>query len=295
MKSVKLTSYLFINAFLFLSGIIAILVAIILGGILVQPLLESIGVGLLAASMVNLLDRFFKVEEKKEIAPPPPPAKEEKIILAAYKRCNTPTEILDQKFHAEKVDIVGITLNHAIEDLTKGGGKQIIENLLFHNLQLRLFLVHPNAEYLKQRAIEDKDKHEKLVHRQQEAIKECEVFYKHLLKRYEEEKSKGRLDTRFTGMLQIKLLDFCPYMSIFRINDDRIYWGLYTSGETGLNMPLYLTTSERDPNLYAQLHNHIHGLMDLDTKYPDLVHMTNMDPPEFVQKVYDDAMRGYQP
>ena len=177
------------------------------------------------------------------------------------------------------MDIIGITLNHAVEELTKNGGKQIIENLLFHNLQLRLFMVHPHSEYLKQRAVEDNDDYIDLVNRQIETINGCVKFYHLLKKRYDAEKKAGRLDTRFTGTLQIKLLDFCPYISVFRINDDQIYWGLYTSGVTGLNMPLYQTTTKRDPSLYAQLHDHIHGLTDRDKKYPDLISMTNVGAP----------------
>jgi hypothetical protein len=290
MIKIKLPNYLFINTLLFAGGIIVLLVGIILQGALVRPLLESIGIGLVAASAVNLLDRFFSVEAPSALPVPPLPSPKEKIVLAAYKRSLTPPEILDLKFSAAKVDIIGVTLNHAVGDLTKDGGKQIIENLLFHNLQLRLFLVHPGSAYLKQRAIEDKDDYEKLVKRQVDTLKECEKFYQLLHKRYEFAKKRGKLDTRFTGSLQIKLLDFCPYISIFRINDDKIYWGLYTSGATGLNLPLFLTTTERDPDLYAQLHDHIHGLMDRDTRYPDLMYMTNVGEPILDQKVYQSAI-----
>ncbi|MDR3576178.1 MAG: hypothetical protein P4L50_20105 [Anaerolineaceae bacterium] len=290
MKKVKLTNFLYINIILFAFGIIAILIGIILGGTLVLPLLEAVGTGLIAASGVNLLDRYFSVEMPSVPPLPPPPGLGEKVVLAATKRCLTSPDILNSKFSAAKVDIIGVTLNHALEELTKDGGKQIIENLLFHNLQLRLFLVHPASAYLKQRAEEDNDNYEKLVQRQIASVKECEKFFQLLKKRYLIEKGKGRLDTRFTGSLHIKLLDFCPYISVFRINDDKIYWGLYTSGATGLNLPLFLTTTERDPDLYAQLHDHIHGLMEHDSKYPDLIYMTNLGEPVLVEKVLNTVM-----
>ena len=62
MIKIKLPNYLFINALLLAVGIIAILLSIIYGGPVVRPVLESIGIGLLAAAAVNLLDRFFSVE-----------------------------------------------------------------------------------------------------------------------------------------------------------------------------------------------------------------------------------------
>ncbi len=279
MFKVKMPHYMLINLLLLALGIIVILIGIIQGAVW-RPLLESIGIGLLAAAAVNMIDRIFEVEKTESVPVPPQPTVGEKIVLAAYKRCLTPPEIHNLKFTASKVDIVGITLNHAVEELIKDEGKQIIENLLFHNLQLRLFMMHPCSPYLQQRIIEDNDNEIDFMNRQREAVKGCVRFYELLKKRYDAEKRKGKLDTRFVGSLQIKLLNFCPYMSIFRINDDRIYWGLYTSGATGLNLPLYLTTTERDPSLYAQLHDHIHGLMDRDTTYDDLVMMANVSAPK---------------
>lgn len=281
MVKVKTPHYLLINILLLALGVIIILVAIIQGSTY-QPLLESVGIGLLAAAAVNIVDRIFEVEkpEAVKIQPPPQPHPNEKIVLAANKRCLTPPEIHDLKFTASKVDIIGITLNHAVGELIRDEGKEIIENLLFHNLQLRLFMMHPCSPYLQQRIIEDNDKEVDFMIRQREAILGCVRFYELLKKRYDLEQRKRKLDTRFVGSLQIKLLNFCPYISIFRINDDRIYWGLYTSGATGLNLPLYLTTTERDPGLYAQLHDHIHGLMDRDKTYDDLVTMANLSAPK---------------
>lgn len=292
MFKVKTPHYMLINLLLLALGIIVILFGIIQGSTY-RALLESIGIGLLAAAAVNLFDRLFKVEEPDSLPVPPAPLPGERVVLAAYKRCLTPPEIHALKFSASKVDIVGITLNHAIEELVKNEGKQIIENLLFHNLQLRLFMVHPCSPYLHQRAIEDNDDYDALVNRQMAAIRGCVRFYELLKKRYDAEMSRGKLDTRFVGSLKIKLLNFCPYMSIFRINDDRIYWGLYTSGATGLNLPLYLTTTDRDPGLYAQLHDHIHGLMDRDTLYSDLVWMNGVSAPKLDLKVLTGAGLTY--
>lgn len=252
-----------------------------------RSLLEAIGIGLFAAGAVNLLDQSLGVELPPPPPPPPPqPSAKERVILASYRRKDTAREILELKYNATKVDILGVTLNHALEEIVKDRKQTIIKNLLFHNLQLRLFLVHPNSSYLSQRAVEDNEDISLLVARQKATVAKCAEFYKLLRKRYDIEKRNGTLDTRLTGTLQIKLLDFCPYISIYRINEDRIYWGLYTSGTTGVNLPLFLTTPERDPELYAHLHDHIHGLMRRDQSYPDLVRMPSMGEPVLNEELF---------
>jgi hypothetical protein len=288
MIKLKFPYFIFVNLFLCLVGIVLILVGIIQGGEINQPLLESIGLGLIAAGVVNILDRSFSVEPTKQPpAAPPPPSAKEMIVLAAYKRSSTPPEIFDLKFDAVKVDVIGVTLNYVIDELQKSYGEKVISNLLNNNLQLRLFMVHPDSQFLKQRALEDCDSYERLRDRQVEAVEKCVKFFHKLNARYDVKK----VDTRFKGTLQIKLLDFCPYITIYRINDDRIYWGLYSSGTTGMNLPLFLTTPDRDPDLYGHLHDHIHGLIEHDTKYPDLVTMTKVGLPELNQAAHEQLLK----
>jgi hypothetical protein len=273
MIKLKFWFFIVVNVTLCLVGVISIQAGIINNGPLVRPLLDAIGIGLLAAGAVNILDRTLTLEP-----PPTPPAPVPRIEVVAEKRLATPQEILDLKYKAAKVDLIGVSLNHVFKELINDPRQGIIDRLLSHNLQLRLFILHPDSIYLEQRAREDKLDIAKLVERQRQAVRLCVDFYEQLRARYDSAKDLGILDTHMTGSLQIKLLDFCPYITIYRVDDD-IFWGLYTSHTTGVDLPLFKTSMNHDPGLYKHLHEHIHGLMDRDLKYPDLVSMPEMGEP----------------
>lgn len=285
-KSMKSKKVIFILANLVVAavGIICTLVGIIVGGAIARPLLESIGIGLLAAGAVNILDRTVTLEQ--------PPVPVQRIEVVAEKRNATPQEIHELKYTAAKVDLIGISLNHALKEFTSGPGqKRIIERLLNHNLQLRLFMVHPYSKYLEQRAHEDDVKLDELIEGQKNAVKLCVEFYERLSEAYDLSKKNNKLDTHMIGSLQIKLLDFCPYLTIYRLNEEDIYWGLYTSDKAGLNLPQFKTSASRDAALYRHLYQHIHGLMERDKKYPDLVYMRNFRRPVLDEKIKEDALK----
>jgi hypothetical protein len=202
------------------------------------------------------------------------------IEVVVNQRIATPQDILDLKYKAFKVDIVGVSLNHVLEELVENNGARIISRLLSHNLRLRLFMMHPNSPYLSQRAIEDNRPYDKMVERQKRNVELCVEFYNHLKSRYNDAKAAKMLDTHTLGSLQIKLLSFCPYISLYRIDEDLIFWGLYTSGKPGLELPLYKTSRSTDDMMYRHLHQHIYGLLERDKCYPDLVSMVSMGEPE---------------
>ena len=279
----QLKYFIAVNIALCLVGIVCILIGIILGGTLVRPILESIGIGLLAAGSVNILDRALTLE--------PPPIPSQRIEVVAEQRIAIPQEILDLKYRAVKVDIVGIRLTHVLEELINDPEQKIIERLLNHNLQFRLFMVHPHSVYLKQRAQEDSEAYEEIVKHQQHSVELCVQFYKQLNEAYDSILKNKKLNTHKTGILQIKLLEFCPYVSIYRIDEEEIYWGLYTSDKAGVNLPLFKTLANRDMLLYRHLHQHIHGLMERDRKYPDLASMPRLGPPIMAEDVVDGALK----
>lgn len=268
----RMKYFIAVNVGLAIFGAFLIAIGIIDGEKLRRPLLEALGTGLVAAAAINILDRALTIEQ--------PPSQPTRIEVVAEKRIATPQKIYDLKYDTSKVDIIGISLNHVFEELVNDPAQRIIDRLLRHNLQLRLFFMHPDATFLIQRAREDNWDHKDIIERQKRAVKLCQVFYEQLRAAYDAALNARVLNTHQTGSLQIKLLDFCPYITIYRIGEEEIYWGLYTSSATGVNLPLYRTSNIHDPSLYKNLHQHIHGLIDRDLKYPDLVSMPEMGAPE---------------
>jgi hypothetical protein len=268
----SLKSFILVNIILCLVGVVSILIGIIATGLLAKSLLDAVGIGLLAAGAVNIVDRSLTLE--------PPPIPLQGIEVAAEKRIALPQEIIDLKYAADKVDIIGVSLTHVLDEIINDPRQRIIDRLLKHNLQLRLFMVHPASEYLKQRAREDNNQDiVELVRNQKYSVELCVKFFDQLSEAYKSASKAKTLNRHLTGSLQIKLLDFCPYISIYRIDEEDIYWGLYTSDKAGVNLPLFRTSANQNPTLYKHLHQHIHGLMDRDVKYPDLVSMTEMGRP----------------
>lgn len=282
MKSLKLKNFILVNIGLCLVGVIFVLIGIIVNGTLLTPLLESIGTGLLAAGLVNIFDRVFTLE-----SPPILPVPKPRIQVVSDQRLSTPKEILDLKYSAKKVDLIGIKLNYFLNELIHDPQHKLISRLVHNKLQLRIFLVHPDSPYLIQRAIEDGIDPDELIRREKAAVADCIEFYRQLSHYYEFVAKEPNFDTHNTGVLQIKLLSFCPYITIYRIDDNSIYWGLYTSDKTGVELPLFLTTQEFDWQFYNHLHDHIHGLIERDKKYPDLVCMTKMGKPALNQSLVD--------
>ncbi len=267
----SLRSFILVNVILCLVGVVSVFYGIITSDVLFKSLLQAVGIGLLAAGAVNIVDRSLTLE--------PPPVPQQSVEVVAEKRIATPQEILDLKYDADKVDIIGVSLTHVLEEMINDPRQRIIDRLLKHNLQLRLFMVHPASEYLKQRAHEDKQDVAELVSNQKHSVELCVKFFDQLNEAYKSASKAKTLNKHLTGSLQIKLLDFCPYITIYRIDEEDIYWGLYTSDKAGVNLPSFRTSSSQDPSLYKHLHQHIHGLMDRDVKYPDLVSMTEMGRP----------------
>jgi len=281
----RLKYFISVNIGFGLLGIIFIFWGISDGGAIARPMLESIGVGLLAAGFVNILDRAITLEPA-----PLPPDPIQRIDVVAEKRLVTPQEIWELKYITPKVDIIGVSLTHILEEIVDDPSQKIIDRLLKHNLQMRLFFVHPNSPYLNQRAIEDKRGHAELINRQKRAVQLSLSFYAQLNTAYDLAKKAGSLNTHATGSLQIKLLEFCPYISIYRLGEDDIYWGLYTSSTPGINLPLFKTNSSVDPSLHKHLHQHIHGLLERDVKYPSLVNMLEMGKPTINQNLIDSIL-----
>lgn len=274
-----------VNVIIGLVGIICIYQGVVSHG---NPFWDAIGTGLVAAAAVNILDRAVRLE--------PPSIPKPRIEVMSDKRIDTSEamqSIHELKYKTSKVDLIGVSLIHVLEEFDEEPDR-IINRLLRNNLQLRLLFVHPDSKYLEQRAREDKWDVADLVKRQKRAVDLSVKFYNNLRHAYDKAVSEKSLNTHKTGSLQIKLLDFCPYMTIYRVGEDEIYWGLYTSNMSGVNLPLFKTVLAQDPMLYKHLHQHIHGLIERDLKYPDLVSMSDMGEPllnkELVKKILEQQI-----
>jgi hypothetical protein len=244
--------------------------------------LEAVGIGLLAASAVNILDRAVTLE--------PPPVPIQRIEVISERRIIIPDPISELKYKAKKVDLIGVSLNHFLKELVNDSRQTIITRLLKHNLQLRIFFVHPASKYLEQRAFEDNQDLCKLVERQKEAVELCVEFHKQLQEAYESLSKAGKLDSHLTGSLQVILLDCCPYITIYRV-DEEIFWGLYTSGTSGVNLPLFKTSMNSDPTFYNHLHEHIHAFLGHEDRFPKLVNMPELGKPTLAKKLAKDALK----
>jgi hypothetical protein len=186
--------FIAVNIIFILAGVACIQSGIIWGGRL-APLMEAVGIGLLAAGAVNIVDRAVTLE-----APP------QRIEVVAEKRVAVPEHILNLKYKAAKVDIIGVSLNHFLEELINDPGQVIITRLLKHNLQLRFFLVHPDSPFLKQCALENQIEYSKLKKRQVHEVELCVKFYQQLHDAYSAAQKAKKLDTHMTGSLCIKLI-----------------------------------------------------------------------------------------
>ncbi len=240
---------LLINIVIILLGVILVLTEIMLTPSPLRSLLEAIGTGLIAAGGVNFLDRAFSQESKPD-----------GVIMAATTRVATPRSVFNRKYKAEKIDIVGVSLTECLEEFVNDPNQNMIDRILFEHARLRLMYIHPRASFIAQRAIEDNISKEALINTQIRSTELVVLFYKQIKDRYDLAVNNRALDPRRAGSVQIKLIDFCPYITIDRA-DDEIYWGLYMSNTRGLESPLFVTTKDQNYALYDHLKKHVDSLL----------------------------------
>ncbi len=251
MKKLSKQTILLINVVIALVGIILVFIGVIGNQPITSTLLEAIGTSLIATGGVNFMDRFLTPEE---------PIQGVRII--ALKRGAVDPAIYTGKYRAEKIDIVGISLSECLREFVNDPAQKMINNILFHQARLRLLFLHPDSDFLKQRAIEDRIPENVLRERQRNSVELSILFFKTLRDRYEIEKSKGTLGPAI-GEVDIKLIDRCPYFSMYRVDDD-FYWGLYASYTTGIDSPLFLVTNEQHAELFNQLKKHFNHMLATD-------------------------------
>lgn len=215
-----------------------------------KSVLDAIGIGLIASGGVNFLDKVFAQENKEDDI--------SQVEILEKRRFNVDARIHKKKYSARNIDIVGVTLSSCLHQIVEDPRRQMIKNIFSGKTEcLRLFFVNPNASFIIQRALEDGISVDKIKGRQKESIKMCVKFYK-LLK---DERDKRHHNHEINGNcnVEIRLIDFCPYITIERY-DNESYWGLYTSDTVGLNSIVFKVPKQKNYELFEQLRKHFDGL-----------------------------------
>ena len=243
---------LLINTVVGLVGLILVLISITTeNNPKMRVLLEAVGTGLIASGGVNFLDKLFTQETSENDM-------SKLIKILDTQRSKIDSSIHEKKYSATKVDIVGINLNNCLKEIVDDPRQRMIKHIFSGKAErLRLLLVNPNAPFIKQRALEDNMSEVELKRRQQDSIKICISFYKKLREKRQDAIKKDEFNG--TSYVEIRLIDFCPHITIERI-DDESYWGLYTSDTIGINSPMFKACKNENDALFEQLKKHFIGL-----------------------------------
>ncbi len=273
------TTILAIHLIIALTGLILVLIGVSIEASIGRALLEAVGVGLIASGGVNFFDRLLTQEPTVEGG--------ELVTLA---RAHADDSIYAQKYKGYKIDVVGVSLNEVMKELVNDPAQRMVDRILNHHVRFRLLLIHPQADFIRQRAYEDKISAETLRERQCKSIELGLLFFRRLKQEYDECKRKGVLDSRLVGAFEIKLIDRCPYFSLFRV-DDVIYWGLYTADTTGMNSPMFRVRNSQNPALFDRFKQHFYALYEKDLGGQDnfLVKM-EVDAPYLNRKLAEDLL-----
>lgn len=181
------------------------------------------------------------------------------VELISKTKVDLDPQIHDTKHAAKKIDMLGVSLYNFFNEIVHDSNQQMMKRLVDENVRLRVVFVNPKANYLIQRSIEDDSKHlGALLNRQNASIKNCLRFYNQLDAYYQIHKESKE---RPRGRIQIKLTNFCPYVSIERYDFD-IYWSFYTSDTDGVHNPTFLATFEENYRVYDKLKKHFMQLMN---------------------------------
>jgi len=272
---------LLVNVLLIAIGVIFLLWAIIAVQTNGKIFLEAIGIGLIAAGGVNFIDKFFSEKEK-----------EDDIKLVSPQRSDADPLIYMTKYRAKKVDIFGVSVTEVFNEFLNDQGEDIVDRVFSHRLRLRMVFVHPDADFLNQRAGEDHISAEELRNRQLNSIKLAIRFYKKLLDEYNlRVKKKGKMSKM--GSLEILLIKACPYVSIYRV-DNKIYWGLYASHKSGTESPLFLSEKREETGMFDFIKEHYYTHVNNKERFDDLhlIKMTLRDREPYLNRNLVDHLLG---
>jgi hypothetical protein len=180
------------------------------------------------------------------------------LKMVAISRGSFDREIHLTKHRARKIDMAGISLTNFFEEIIDDPHEKLIDRLVNEDIRLRVVFVHPKANFLEQRWIEDnKGSLEELRAVQRRSVESSIKFFKKLADYYGSQKNSR---VKPQGRFMVKLTKFCPYFSYERYDSD-IYWGLYTADSAGIHAPMFLTTLQENYRLFDKLRNHYIDLL----------------------------------
>lgn len=180
------------------------------------------------------------------------------VRIVTDNRHKIDSEYRDRKYAARYVDIVGLALSELLEELASDESVRFLKRVVREGTHARLMFLSPTSSYVRQRAAEDGDTLIGLTAKLRQAAGKMHRIYERLCKLYNEEKSRGQYSVDRAGSLEIKVLDLCPYFTIYR-TDESILWGMYTSSNMGLYSPALHVKKSHD-ELYQQLSQHFNSL-----------------------------------
>jgi hypothetical protein len=259
------------NSLIVAGGIILLLVALtMIQNVTWKELWLAIGTSLVAAGIINSLDRFI-IEKPSRT----------RVEMVEAQRKNLPRQHHEQKYQVSKFDLLAVSMTDCLKEIVENN--RMIEQILFDNYRLQLIFVDPRATFIKQRAPEDKLSEDDLVERQKQSVSYVIEFYKKLNNSYETVRENGRLNENKVGNVEIKLIKVCPYLTIERF-DNEIYWGIYTSAAEGKNCAIFSVKDELNHDLFDQLKKHFYALLN---RAPGnyLMTMATGGPPKLYSKV----------
>ncbi|MBI5934683.1 MAG: hypothetical protein HY867_13335 [Chloroflexi bacterium] len=252
---------LLVNIVLICAGAALLLWAINISQPHVKILLEAMGTGLIATGGVNFIDKLFTEKEREDSK------------LIAQQRLDVDQLFYASKYRAKKVDIFGVSITEALNEFVTDSREEIFDRIFSHRLRLRLIFVHPDAEFLVQRAGEDHISADELRNRQLNSVKLAIQFYKKLFTEYNVRSKKiGKLSQM--GSVEILLMKACPYVSVYRV-DNKIYWGVYGSHKSGNESPLFLSVKREEGGMFDFMKEHYYTHVNNKEKFDDL-HLVKM-------------------
>ncbi len=262
MKFSKVT-IVFINLSVILGGIVLVFISAAVGQNVWGKLCEALGISFLATGGVNIVAQWL-VEKPTVVG----------VKMVANTRNVLDAKIHNKKYKADKIEAAGVTLANFLQELSNN--TQLIDRILYDNVRLRLAFIHPESHFLIQKFIEDNITSEEgkkaSLKKQINSVENCILFYKLLCARYQLA-LKNNPQARPSGIIQIKLLQFCPHITIERYDND-IYWGLYTADMAGEYAPMFLTSLDENYVLYDKLKKHFDSLFHKD--FPDALAQSNV-------------------
>ncbi len=192
---------------------------------------------------------------------------EPSIKMVTNSRATFDRSIHKLKHRAHKIDMAGISLSNFLNEIVHDPNQEMIDRLVNEDIRFRIIFVHPKADYLKQRWIEDnKSSLEELCEIQRDSVELCVNFYKQLVDYYQSPKNSP---LQPQGRLKVKLIKFCPYFSIERY-DSTLYWGLYTSDSSGIYAPAFIATLKENYLLFDKFRKHYIDLLRKNFDEEDL-------------------------